>query len=478
MGQEIDTDHFTDSDFTQYRKILREETALLESYFKEGLFSRIHGVGGFELEGWLTDKNYMAAPINEQYLEALNDPMVGAELAMFNVELNTAPHPLEGGALALMEKELGERWKKCCDTAEELDAKLLMIGILPTVQSSELAPKNMSTMKRYRALNDRVVNLRCGDPVMIDIQGKDRLRFESNSVMLEAATTSFQAQFQVDAGRATRCYNGLIIASAPIIAVSANSPFMFGKDLWDETRIPVFEQSLSGCEDTLDNSIPPSRVTLGSSYAVDSLFEVFKENLDLYKILLPMVCDDKPEKFSHLRLHNGVVWRWNRPLIGVEDENSPPHIRIEHRVIPAGPSVTDVIANAALLYGLSEELSSCEEPPEQMLAFKDANDNFYKAAKHGMRAEIKWLDGKTHPVREVILNELLPMAKAGLTRLGIRDEDIDKYLGVIEKRAENSQNGAAWQRKFARKNNNDMRALCEAYYIRQQSGTPVHDWTI
>ena len=477
MGQEVETSQFTKEDFVNFKENLDKETALLERLFSEGGFSSDHGVGGFELEAWVVDASGNPAPINERYLKALNDPMVDSELAMFNIELNTSPHRLKGDALGRMQAELEKMWHNCRETARKFNADITAIGILPTVKNDDLIPANMTNMKRYRALNDQVMRQRKGSPCIIDIHGREDLCIGQMDVMLEAATTAFQIQFQVDFKKSVRCYNGAVIASAPIVAASANSPYMFGKDLWDETRIPVFEQSLAEISDPDSTEANHGRVTLGFDYAKESLVEFFQRNRDEFRVILPMVYDDAPELLSHARLHNGTVWRWNRPLIGF-DEDGTPHLRIEHRVIPAGPSIVDTIANAAFFYGLMQALAMEKRVPEDELPFKAAKENFYTAAKYGLNANLVWLDGKSHPVTVRILEELLPLARQGLREFSISNEDIERYLRIIEDRVRSGQNGAAWQRAFTKKYGRDEKRLCLAYMDRQNSGLPVHEWSI
>ena len=477
MGDEILTSHFTKTDFIEFKKKLDAETALLEEMFAKGAFPNDHGVGGFELEAWILDKSAGPAPINKSFLKALDDPLVCSELAMFNIELNTSPHHLKGDALRVMHRELEELWHKCDEKAKEFDAAVMAIGILPTVTPEDLVPEKMSDMKRYRALNDQVMQQRRGKPCIVDINGREHLCIEQFDVMLEAATTAFQVQFQVDLDKSVRFYNAAVIASAPIIAAAANSPFMFGKDLWDETRIPLFEQSLAAHIGQESGKKEPDRVTLGFDYARESLVEFFQRNRDEFRVLLPMVYDDPPEQFSHVRLHNGTIWRWNRPLIGF-DENGDPHLRIEHRVIPSGPSIIDIIANASLFYGSMQALGSAESAPEDSLPFEDAKANFYAAAKDGLNAKIRWLDGKMHPVTVIIKEELLPLAQKGLTELGIDRADAALYLGVIKERVRTGLNGAAWQRAYVKKHGRDLNRLCLAYLERQKSGLPVHEWSI
>jgi len=475
MGQEIEETRFTPEDFVAFSERLRQETALLGEWFGRDAFSARDRMGGYELEAWLIDRTARPAPVNEEFLQRLDNPMVVPELARFNVELNDYPQHLWGSALSRFEASLGATWKRCARVAAQLQTRLLMIGILPTVREAELSPANMSNLKRYRALNEQVLRLREGQPLELDIHGREHLQTSHRSVMLEAATTSFQLHLKVHPRHALRAYNASIVVSAPMVATAANSPYLFGHDLWDETRIPLFEQSVAVGGFAAASHGPLQRVTFGSGYARKSIFEVFVENEQHYPVMLPMQFQEGLEHMSHLRLHNGTIWRWNRPLIGF-DYDGLPHLRLEHRVVPGGPTVVDAIANAAFYFGLVRTLACADDVPEQQIPFATARDNFYAAARHGLDAQVTWRDGRKGPVRSLILKQLLPLARSGLESIDIERADIDRYLGIIEARVDASATGAAWQRRYVARHGASMEALTEAYYLRQEAGNPVHEW--
>ncbi|MEA3275474.1 MAG: glutamate--cysteine ligase [Pseudomonadota bacterium] len=472
MGQEIEAARFTDADFAAFDERLREETKLLETWFEEGVLAGTTEVGGFELEAWLVGQDMLPAPVIEPFLERLNDPLVVPELATFNAEINGTPQPLRGDALSRLAKELESTWARCNRAAAGLNTQLAMIGILPTVRPEHLVIDHMTPRKRYRALNEQILNLRRGRPLSLEIRGKDRLYLEQEDVMLESAATSFQIHLKVGAREAARVYNCSKILAAPMVGVSANSPFLFGCELWDETRIPLFEQAVS-----VGGSILSERVNFGIRYAEHSILECFRANLVRYPVLLPQVMGEPPERLAHLRLHNGTIWRWNRPLIGF-DNTGAPHLRIEHRVVPAGPTVADAIANAAFYFGAVHSLAREEEPPEQSLPFPTARNNFYAAARAGLQAEIQWLDGRVAGLAQILKEDLLPRARRGLLGLGIMDTEADHWLGIIAGRLENGQTGAAWQRAFVGRHGAEMPELTSAYLERQQAGRPVHEWTL
>jgi len=476
MGDEITRSHFTGADFERFGQNLRDETRLLGEWFNDRAFSTRVPVCGLELEAWLIDGQGLPAPLNQAFLEKMNDPLVVPELARFNVELNVDPHALQGSAMSKLYHGLQKTWEHSQTVASQLDTRLVMLGILPSVEQKHLSLANMSEQKRYLALNQQVLRLRDGEPLMLDIHGRENLNILHNDVMLESAATSLQLHLKVGVDDAVRYYNAAQIVSAPLVAAASNSPFLFGKDLWDETRIPLFEQSVEVGGFAGARRGPVRRVSFGTGYAKESIFECFVENQAHFPVLLPIEFKDPASEMRHLRLHNGTIWRWNRPLIGYDDDGTP-HLRIEHRVLPAGPTVLDCIANAAFFYGLVQSLAVAENPPEVQLPFATARDNFYAVARDGLDAHIIWLDGRKLSVKTLLLDQLIPQARYGLGLLDIDPADRDLYLGVVKARVRNACTGSAWQRAWVARYGRDMQALTQAYYEQQQSGEPVHDWS-
>lgn len=463
MGEEIKATGFTPSDKARFATRLAHETGLARTLYERDKFSRDGHMVGFEVETWIVDHNYAPSSINQALLEALDHPLVVPELSRFNLELNCTPFRLKGDALTQAHKSLTELWATCNDVAHRLDANLVLIGTLPTIRDSDLTLANMSPLNRYYALNQEVLRLRGGQPVHVNIAGRDRLASVHRDVMLEAATTSFQIHLKTPADLAHLYYNASIAASGPILAACGNAPFLFGKALWEETRIPLFEQAIK---------VPgPARVCMGSGYVDRSLIEVFEENLRDYDALLPMAFDDPPEALRHLRLHNGVIWRWNRPLIGF-DESGAPHFRVEHRILPAGPTFIDMMANAALYLGLARMLAMAGDGAGG-LAFNVAKRNFYSAARFGLDAKLEWPGAGEIAADQLLLERLIPEARAGLRDLGVAE---DGFLDIIEARVRTRQTGAAWQRKALEARGGDLYGLMAAYCERQRSGAPVHQW--
>ncbi len=471
MGDEIEKSQFEPRDFVDFKDRLNREASLIHELFETDAFSHRGEVAGFELEVWLVDEKGHPLPVNQAYLEALNNPLVVPELSAFNIELNGSPTRLAGRTFSRLHDELSATWRDCNACAEAMGCQLVIIGILPTVTQQDLTPSHMSGMVRYQALNDQVVKLRGGEPLVLEIDGEEPLRLTHDSVMIEAAATSFQVHLQCQPEDAVNTLNASAIASAPLVAVAANSPFLFGHALWDETRIPVFEQAVS-----LGAAHRP-RVFFGSGYANHSLYELFEENLQEFDVLLPANLKDPESSFCYTRFHNGTIWRWNRPLLGF-DFDGQPHLRIEHRVIPAGPTLSDCIANAAFYFGLVRGMVLQTEAMEQHIPFETAQNNFYRAARYGLQAELIWSENRRISVGRLILDELLPLAASALQSAQIPQEEINKYLSIIEARVKTGQNGATWQRAWIAKYGRDFAALTAAYLKHQQTDEPVHTWSI
>jgi hypothetical protein len=477
MGQEIPRTRFSDADFQLFEARLANETATLRSFAKTGGFADPRYVAGFELEAWLLDHAGLPSPVNETYLRALNDPLVVPELSRFNVELNAPPVEMGAGVLAAMEESLLTTWDGCQRVAHGMDTVLAMIGILPTIRDEDLCLANMSAMNRFDVLNAQVLQQRNGASIRIDIEGADPLHLIRPDVMLEAATTSFQLHLQVPFDRAGRYYNASLISCAPLLAAAVNSPLLFGHRLWQETRVPLFEQSveLGGYNGLAEASV--RRVTFGRDYVARSPLELFEENLEHYPVLLPMPQNESANRFPHLRLHNGSIWRWVRPLIGF-DAAGQGHVRLEQRVLPSGPSVLDMVANAALYFGFVHTLARQPRPVESDLPFVVARANFYAAARHGLEAELTWLDGRRHAARDLILGTALPLARQGLREFGLSDAEIEHYLGVVEARVRTGQTGSTWQLQRLARVGGDAHHMMDDYLDNQRSGAPVHEWSL
>ncbi|VAW65323.1 hypothetical protein MNBD_GAMMA09-2928 [hydrothermal vent metagenome] len=475
MGQEITTRHFTEHDRRSFNHQLQLETDELQQWFNGAVFSSHAPVAGYEMEAWLVDAQSAPAACNEAFLNTANNPLYTAELAQFNIELNAEPVNIQSNFLSGLEQDFQRHWLYCQSVAESIDCRILSTGILQTLKNDDLNMANISRLIRYQALNDQVLKQRKGRPLQLKINGKQSLDSIHQNVMIEAAATSLQIHLQVPLALSTRYYNASLLISSVMVAVSANSPYLFGKDLWSETRIPLFEQAVNigGYNGAAQG--PIHRVGFGSGFVRQSLMECFSENLQHFPVLLPVAFTDDVKLMRHLSLHNGTIWRWNRPLVGFDIDGTP-HLRIEHRVIPAGPSIVDNIANMAFYFGLVQYYALHETPPDELLDFSQVRDNFYTSAQHGLENKISWPGCERCDMRKLILHKLIDNAEAGLSRFNLDAGDIDYYLGIIQSRVEQKQTGSHWQRQFVARQGNDMRRLMETCYYNQQSGEPVHCW--
>lgn len=479
MGQAIDSTRFDARDFARFAARLHEETDHLRRLTEHDGFSRRPPSVGLELEAWLIDDRGRPAARNEEFLARVNSPEVVTELAQFNIEMNVPPQMLAGRGLEELARDFQAHWDGCRRAARTMGLRVVAVGILPSLRDGDLCLANISAGARYRALNEQILRCRAGRPIRLDIEGADgeHLVSEHDDVMLEAGATSLQAHVQVTQERAVRTYNASVIASAVTVAVAANSPFLFGRPLWHESRIALYEQSMDiGAVEGSYRGVLP-RVTLGGAYAGFSLAEFFRENADVFPMLLPVALDEPVERMPHLRLHNGTIWRWNRPLVGFDDDGTP-HLRIEHRPMSAGPTIEDMMANLAFYYGMVGWLATETTPPELRLPFDDARANFYAAARFGLNAEILWLDGDRVRLADLVVESLIDHAHDGLSVLGVDADLADRWLGIIEQRAERGQNGAVWQRRFRSAHGDDMETLTLEYAARQADGQPVHLWSV
>ena len=470
MGQDISQSEFSAADFTRFQQRVGDETALLRQWWQQGLLASGERVAGFELEAWLLDHNHFPRPCNQPFLARMADPLVVPELSQFNIELNGTPQPLSGHALTALETELTDTWHKCLRMAHEEEATAVAIGTLPTLRERDLDLASMTPSSRYVALNRQVLQARAGAPLTLKIDGIQQLDTVHEDVMLEAAATSFQVHLQVAGREMSRYLNASTILCGPLLALSANAPFLFGRTLWHETRIPLFEQSVN-CGD----SDMGRRVTFGHGYVGPDPTELFSDNLARFPVLLPLLTDTPAAEMAHLRLHNGTIWRWVRPLVGF-DATGCPRLRIEQRVMPAGPTMLDMMANAAFYYGVVHMLATQPLPPERVLPFEQARANFYAAAQHGLDARLYWMDGQAGSASD-LLESLLPLAEEGLTRLDTDAHDIERYIDVLTVRLRTRRNGAAWQLAHYDAHNDFFRLMAD-YQEHQRSGMPVHEWPI
>lgn len=473
MGEEISTRDFSAEDRVQFQKKLEEETQHLKHCLDAGDFDQDCISVGAEIEAWFIDKYQNPYPINMKFLEELGeDPLVAPELSLFNIEFNTIPRLCRGDAIAELNDEMYQRILSSEKVSQVLGAHLLMIGSLPTVRSADLQINNICPYNRYYSLNQQLMKLRNNRPIDINITGVDTLSSRHQDVMLESAATSFQVHIQVPEKYSAHYYNSSLLVTAPLLAASTNSPFLFGRTLWEETRIPIFEQGI----DSFQKTSSAKRVTFGENFMRNSLFPLFEENLTDYSVILPQTYDTDKSEYSHLRIHNGTVWRWVRPIVGYDKSTKKHHVRIEQRVLPSGPTVADMIANLSFYIGVSHYIASIHTSIHEQFSFHTLRNNFYTCAQKGLLADIQWTRARTVGVKQLLINELIPMAREGLNMLSINEDASKYYLDLIEDRVKSGQTGSQWQRRFIQKNGKDFVKLIETYFDNQCTNAPVHSW--
>lgn len=443
---------------------------------------------GAEQELFLVDRAWRPAPLAMEILEAIDDPHFTTELGRFNLEINLDPLILGGDCLGRLEGDLVKLLAKARTVAHAHGAAVALTGILPTLRKSDLVLANMTPKPRYLALNDAMSRLRGGD-YEFRLKGLDELIVKHDSVMLEACCTSFQVHYQVGADEFASMYNLAQAVTAPLLAAATNSPMLFGRRLWKETRIPLFQQAVDTRGASHYMRERSARVSFGNRWVERSVLELFQEDLARFHVLLGASVEEdslaalkegKLPGLRALRVHSGTVYRWNRPCFGCLDGKA--HLRIENRVLPSGPTVLDEVSNAALFIGLmSGGLAGLGDVSKKM-AFSDAEANFLAAAQAGLDARFTWLEGRAVAARDLIRQELLPIATQGLRDAGVATGDIDRYLGVIAARVESRQTGSQWLldslalMQGAETKDEAIGALAAATIARQWEGKPVHEW--
>ena len=490
MGEDVKRTTYARVDRQEYRRKVQVCLDVFERMLAQSSFESEHPLTGMEIECNLVDDAYQPAMTNSDVLAAIADPAYQTELGAYNIEFNVPPRPLGGNTGAQLEDEVRASLNAAEIKASADGAHIVMIGILPTLMPDHLTAGWMSKSSRYAALNDSIFNAR-GEDIRIDIDGPEPLSLMSPDIAPESACTSMQLHLQVAPDEFAANWNAAQVLAGPQLALGANSPFFFGHHLWSETRIELFAQSTDTRPDELKTQGVRPRVWFGERW-ITSILDLFEENVRYFPSLLPEVSDEDPvaelaagrtPHLAELRLHNGTVYRWNRPVYDVVAGR--PHLRVENRVLPAGPTVIDMLANAAFYYGVLRTLSHENRPLWMKMDFAAAQRNFVDAARHGMRAHLYWPGLNAVSTEELVLGELLPMAYDGLDRWGVAGDVRDRLLGVIEGRARAGQNGAGWQvstvRAFQERGLDRPAALAEMlrlYCEHMHTNEPVHSWAV
>ena len=492
MGDAVSSDTYTPRQRTTYRRRLEDELERFDRHLQQADFVD-QGTIGLELELNLVDDAMQPHP-NSQAVLGLLDDEYQAEIGSFNAEMNHPPLSIEGDGLARLAEGVEKRLGVVRDAAERAGSHLAMIGTLPTMTAPFLEGDEWMTQEnRYAGLNNSILESR-GELVKIDLRGEEKYVRYFESIAPESTCTSMQLHLQVAPNRFADAWNASQAIAGVQVALSANSPLFMGHKVWHESRIPVFKQSLDTRTQELINQGVRPRVWFGERW-ITNVFDLFEENVRYFSPILPEGRADAGTPFMngdnpglhYLNLHNGTIWRWNRPIYDPNGELS--HIRVENRLLPAGPTVTDVVADAAFYYGLVKALGEQARPVWSRLTFEAANRNFLAAAQDGIRAEVEWPTLGTVGVAELVEKHLLELAYDGLRALKVDQACADEYLGVIEGRVRARQNGASWQlaaldrvaggsKPATSERADGLARVLRQYLENQRTGAPVHTWTL
>lgn len=488
MGEERVKLAKSNEEVQKFMKYVLKDARALEKMLEDDWFETDVIRIGAEQELCLIDEHGKAMPNAMEVMDALGEGNYTTEIAKFNIEINLDPLEFKDNCLSKLEENLQREVEYVRKKVQGLGGDILLTGILPTIRKSDVAIENLTPLPRYKALCDAIDNMR-GKEYEIRIQGMDELLMKFDTPLLEGCNTGFQVHLQIKPDEFVSKYNIAQAIAAPVLASAVNSPILFGKRLWAETRIALFHQSVDtrGVGDHLRDTSP--RVTFGTDWLKGSILDIYKEDISRYRVLLSSNIEENvdellkngiPPKLMALNVHNGTVYRWNRPCYGVG--GGKPHLRIENRVLPSGPTVVDEIANTAFWLGLMNGMEDAYPDITKVLDFDNARMNFFAASKMGLDTKFVWTDDKKVTARDLITKELLPIARSGLEKVNILKSDIDTYLNVIEDRVESAQTGAYWvvksYGKLIKENNREqtLSTITGAMAKNQQKGEPVHKW--
>jgi gamma-glutamyl:cysteine ligase YbdK (ATP-grasp superfamily) len=489
MGKDVERTEFTRADRQRFRQKVRQCLDVFAQMLAESRFDSDHPMSGLEVELNLVDEAGDPAMRNADVLDAIADPAFQTELGRFNIEINLPPRQLGPDGLVGFEDSVRASLNAAEGKANSIDSHIVMVGILPTLRHEHMKAETLSANHRYKLLEEQIFAAR-GEDLEINISGVERLITQADTIAPESACTSVQYHLQVAPETFAQFWNASQVVAGVQVALGANSPYLFGKQLWAESRIVLFEQTTDTRPDELKAQGVRPRVWFGDRW-ITSIFDLFEENVRYYSALLPLCDDEDPAEvlargetpqLGELRLHNGTIYRWNRPIYDVVEGR--PHLRVENRVLPAGPTVVDVMANAALYFGLVRALTDQDRPLWSQMSFSAAEENFHTAAKDGIGARIYWPGIGEVPVTELVLRRLLPLAHEGLDAWGVAPADRDRLLGVIEQRCITGRNGSTWQVDTVRaleettsvNREQALREMTRRYATHMHSNEPVHSW--
>jgi len=491
MGEQVAATVFSREDRQRYRQKVRANLDVFARMLAEARFDRERRSIGLEIELNLTDLAGDPAMANAQVLERVASADFQTELGQFNVEIGVGPRDLHGTVFRELEDAIRSTLNCAEEQANQVDTHMMLVGILPTITNEHLNADALTANPRYRLLNEQIFAAR-GEDLHIAITGDERLTTYADTIAPEAACTSMQLHQQVAPEDFSRHWNAAQAIAGVQLALGANSPFFFGKQLWRETRIALFEQATDTRPEELKAQGVRPRVWFGERW-VTSIFDLFEENVRYFPALLPVLDDEDPmetlergdaPRLSELRLHNGTIYRWNRPIYDLA--RGRPHLRVENRVLPAGPTVVDMLANTAFYYGLTRVLADADRPIWSQMSFSAAEENFHRGARDGIEATVYWPGVGEVPAAELVLRRLLPLAAEGLDAWGIDGSDSARLLDIIERRCVLGTNGAAWQvgtfRELYEERRMErfdaLREMTLRYRELMHGNEPVHTWPL
>jgi gamma-glutamyl:cysteine ligase YbdK (ATP-grasp superfamily) len=491
MGEDVQATAFSREDRQRYRQKVRRCLDVFERMLSESAFDVERPMTGLEIELNLVDEAGDPAMANARVLALIADEAFQTELGQFNVEINIPPREFTAETPRELEEAVRRDLNHAEERAREAGAHMVMVGILPTLRDKHLNLDSLTANPRYRLLNEQIFAAR-GEDLHLSIDGVERLTTFADSIAPEAACTSVQFHLQVSPEEFPAYWNAAQTIAGVQLALGANSPYFFGKELWRETRIALFEQATDTRSEELKAQGVRPRVWFGERW-ITSIFDLFEENVRYFPALLPIVQDEDPIEvidrggvpaLGELRLHNGTIYRWNRPVYDIV--RGKPHLRVENRVLPAGPTVVDIVANAAFYYGLVRVLAEDDRPIWTRMSFSAAEENFHEGARSGIDAKLFWPNLGEVPATELVLRRLLPMAHQGLDRWGVDPAIRDRLLGVVEQRCLTGVNGASWQAETVRRLEADhnldrldaLREMTLRYIAHMHTNEPVHTWPI
>ncbi|MCW2658154.1 MAG: hypothetical protein JWR06_2347, partial [Jatrophihabitans sp.] len=492
MGEDVASRTFSRQDRQLFREKLRSCLDVFAHMLGESKFDFERPLTGLEIEFNLIDDQQDPAMRNAEVLNAIANDNFQTELGQFNIEINVRPRSLAGTAAKELEVELRASLNDAEERARSEGAHIVMIGMLPTLTPAHLTGESLSANPRYQLINEQIFAAR-GEDLRIAIDGPERLATFADTIAPEAACTSVQFHLQVSPQDYAPNWNAAQCIAGVQLALGANSPFLFGKELWRETRVALFEQATDTRPQELKEQGVRPRVWFGERW-ITSIFDQFEENVRYFPALLPVCEDEDPAavlargdtpRLGELRMHNGTIYRWNRPIYDVF--RGKPHLRVENRVLPAGPTVVDVLANGAFYYGVLRMLVNHDRPLWSQMSFSAATDNFEAGARKGIDAQLYWPGLGEVPATELVLRRLLPLAHEGLSELGVDPAGRDRLLGIIERRCTTHQNGAEWQaRTFHRideqkqplDRRDSLREMLRRYVELMHTNEPVHTWPV